>query len=259
MAVATRAASPALHALRIASASRGKAKREPRAACRKEIMDPVYEPCSGSELASGRADLLPSPTRKTAGKQRRKPKQERSRATVDAILDAAARILRRHGPKGLTTAAIAARAGVSVGSIYDYFPTKDAIVIALAKALLDDDVRAIQHALAQPSSDPIRLVVRTLIIRHRADRAYRRKVMSAHIGAGLAGEHAETVQAAISLILERLPEIEAPAPLAVFVASHSVLGVCRALVDERAGLELDAADLETALLSIVDAALRGPS
>lgn len=64
-------------------------------------------------------------------KPRKKPKQERSQKTVDYILEGAARVLDKNGLKGLNTNAIAKEAGVSVGSLYQYFPTKEAIVAAL--------------------------------------------------------------------------------------------------------------------------------
>ena len=62
---------------------------------------------------------------------RKRPVQRRSAATVDAILEAAARILESAGLAGYTTNAIAARAGVSVGSLYQYFPNRDALTAAL--------------------------------------------------------------------------------------------------------------------------------
>ena len=62
---------------------------------------------------------------------RKLPAQSRSTATVDAVLEAAARILERHGFEGYTTNAIAERAGVSIGSFYQYFPNKDAVTVAL--------------------------------------------------------------------------------------------------------------------------------
>ena len=62
---------------------------------------------------------------------RKRPKQERSGATVEAILEAAAQIFERHGYAAGTTNRIAARAGVSIGSLYQYFPNKDAILVAL--------------------------------------------------------------------------------------------------------------------------------
>ena len=62
---------------------------------------------------------------------RKQPVQSRSSKTVDVILEAAAHILEERGFDGYTTNAIAERAGVSIGSLYQYFPGKDAITIAL--------------------------------------------------------------------------------------------------------------------------------
>jgi len=62
---------------------------------------------------------------------RKEPRQERSKDTVGNILRAAARILTRDGYEGATTNRIAEVAGVSVGSLYQYFPNKDSIVAAL--------------------------------------------------------------------------------------------------------------------------------
>ncbi len=66
-------------------------------------------------------------------KPRKKPHQQRARATVDAILEAAAQVFEREGYDGTTTDRIADRAGVSVGSLYQYFPSKDAILVMLAE------------------------------------------------------------------------------------------------------------------------------
>ncbi len=62
---------------------------------------------------------------------RKKPSQGRSRATVNAVLAAAAHILEDRGLGGFNTNAVAERAGVSIGSLYQYFPSKDAILVAL--------------------------------------------------------------------------------------------------------------------------------
>jgi AcrR family transcriptional regulator len=63
--------------------------------------------------------------------RRRSPQQGRARATVADILEATARIIERDGYDALTTNAIARVAGVGVGSLYQYFPTKEAVVEAL--------------------------------------------------------------------------------------------------------------------------------
>ena len=62
---------------------------------------------------------------------RKQPSQRRSRETVAVILEAAARILAKDGLAGFNTNAVAERAGVSVGSIYQYFPNKDALTLSL--------------------------------------------------------------------------------------------------------------------------------
>lgn len=59
---------------------------------------------------------------------RKKPKQERSKATVEVIVEATTRIIEESGLAGLTTNHVARRAGVSVGSLYQYFPDKAALV-----------------------------------------------------------------------------------------------------------------------------------
>jgi AcrR family transcriptional regulator len=89
---------------------------------------------------------MSSQTRFAALKPRKTPAQSRSAATVDAIVEAAARILETKGLPGYTTNAISQRAGVSVGSLYQYFPGRDAITRSLVlretSALLADVDRA---------------------------------------------------------------------------------------------------------------------
>lgn len=68
---------------------------------------------------------------------KKRPAQARSKATFQAILDAAARILEDEGYVGLTTNRIASVAGVGIASVYEYFPGKEAIVAALAERELD--------------------------------------------------------------------------------------------------------------------------
>lgn len=78
---------------------------------------------------------------------RRTPSQMRSRDTVGAILTAAARVFASRGYAGANTNLIAERAGVSVGSLYEYFSNKDAILVALTQAHLDH-VRGIFREIA---------------------------------------------------------------------------------------------------------------
>lgn len=68
---------------------------------------------------------------KTCRTPRRSPRQSRSKATVDAIFQATIQVLERHDFEGLTTTRVARRAGVSVGTFYQYYPNKDALLIAV--------------------------------------------------------------------------------------------------------------------------------
>jgi AcrR family transcriptional regulator len=74
----------------------------------------------------------PMPRRSvTATSPRKLPKQARSSRLVEAILQAAVRVLERDGAAGFTTVRVAERAGVSVGSLYQYFPNKQSILVRL--------------------------------------------------------------------------------------------------------------------------------
>src|ERR1043165_2407897 len=67
----------------------------------------------------------------THDRMRREPRQGRSRQTVQAVLGAVPRVIRREGVDAVTTNRIAEAAGVSIGSLYQYFPDKKAIFTAL--------------------------------------------------------------------------------------------------------------------------------
>ncbi len=97
---------------------------------------------------------------------RKRPRQRRSRQTVDAILDAAARVFSQRGYAGGTTNHIAAAAGVSVGSLYDYFPNKDAILVALVERQLATMVDRVQDHLrsARESAGSLEGLLRRFVV-----------------------------------------------------------------------------------------------
>jgi AcrR family transcriptional regulator len=80
---------------------------------------------------------------------RKRPRQARAQATFDAVLEAAAALIARQGYAATTTNHIAARAGVSVGSLYQYFPNKTAILVGL----LERHIREMQPAIAAALAD----------------------------------------------------------------------------------------------------------
>jgi AcrR family transcriptional regulator len=98
---------------------------------------------------------------------RKQPRQERSSKVVDRILDAALTLTREQGTKTPTTLAIAQRAGLSVGSVYQYFPNKEAILLDLARRWLSSfpEVIARRIKVAPPTNrDEFRQEVRKLFI-----------------------------------------------------------------------------------------------
>ncbi len=76
---------------------------------------------------------------------RKLPRQPRAQVTVDAIVTAVERVLEQHGAAGLTTNRVAEIAGVSIGSLYQYFPNKEALVGAVIE-------RYVGHTFAQCSA-----------------------------------------------------------------------------------------------------------
>ncbi len=103
-------------------------------------------------------------------KPRKSARQARSADTIAVIVEAAARILEAAGLAGFTTNAIAERAGVSVGSLYQYFPNKDAITRALIRReleTLEAAVSAIDPVHGVPT--PLTRLV-TIAVKQQLDR-----------------------------------------------------------------------------------------
>lgn len=96
---------------------------------------------------------------------RKRPHQQRSAATVDAILEAA-RILERKGLDALTTNAVAELAGVSIGSLYQYFPGKAAILAELIRRerlILLAGIDRIAHAPGDSLKDDVCSLIRIAV------------------------------------------------------------------------------------------------
>jgi AcrR family transcriptional regulator len=92
---------------------------------------------------------------------RKQPTQARSKATVGAIVEAAARILSDQGWAGFTTNKVAEAAGVSIGSYYQYFPDKYSLIEAILDRHFDDCRLVMKNALA--GEKPLSLFVEELI------------------------------------------------------------------------------------------------
>jgi AcrR family transcriptional regulator len=110
----------------------------------------------------------------TSASPRKAPRQERSRRTVERILDAAARIFHEQGYTAATTNDIADEAEVSIGSLYQYFPNKDAVLVALTRRHIESATAGLADLLGRLRADAgfewiLRQVVDFLVEQHDLD------------------------------------------------------------------------------------------
>ena len=148
--------------------------------------------------------------------RRRARRQERGLRRVDDILAAAAQTFAEMGYEGATVAAIAARAEVSPGSLYQFFPNKEAIAHALAERYVAE-VRAIHEATlagsAVSAALPVALdrVVDPIVAFNRAHPAFAALAGGAHaspqLAEVLAGLHEEVIRLLDSFVAERAPHL----------------------------------------------------
>jgi AcrR family transcriptional regulator len=136
-------------------------------------------------------------------RMRKRPSQGRSRVTVTSILEAADRILRADGYEAASTNRVARVAGFSVGSLYQYFSDKQAIV----GALIDRELRAEAEALAQlldqePRRSAVELATEAfrLLVTRRSSRAHLHRTLDSHaaeLGASGIVEHLVAAQSPV--------------------------------------------------------------
>lgn len=96
-------------------------------------------------------------------KPRKRPTQARARFTVRAIFDSYVRIWQRDGWDKLTTRAVALEAGVAIGTLYDYFPGKEALHSAYVRHCIETLIQAVDEKVVQPSDLDWRQRLRLLI------------------------------------------------------------------------------------------------
>ncbi|WP_454734536.1 TetR/AcrR family transcriptional regulator [Cupriavidus necator] len=105
----------------------------------------------------------PKPPAAPRSKPLKRPSQQRAHFTVNAIYDAFVRIWRRHGWEGVTTRAVALEAGFSVGTLYEYFPSKEALVSGYVRHTVESLLARIDAEVTQQSDADWRTRVRRLV------------------------------------------------------------------------------------------------
>ena len=122
-------------------------------------------------------DTTPSPSKPDPAGERRVPTQERSRLRLSAVLDATAELIDEIGPEAVTTGVIAARAGVSVGWLYDFFPNREAVFDAVMARSIESVTpladRVHTEFADRPWQEGLRAVVDALFDFYRTDPGFR--------------------------------------------------------------------------------------
>lgn len=188
---------------------------------------------------------------------RRVPRQERSKILVDCIRIAASEILRKDGPKALTTNNIAARAGVSIGSLYQYFANKEQILEEVFREQvhrrMEDSREWADWVATLPLRDVIRLTVERSVQQHREFHSFHPEFYQKHhreLDIGLRplddSEDDQGEPIAVTWLREvfenRIDELRVPdARLAAVSLAHGISAILHGLVENEQGLLYDEA------------------
>ncbi|MGB6744732.1 MAG: TetR/AcrR family transcriptional regulator [Terracidiphilus sp.] len=170
---------------------------------------------------------------------RKSPVQARSAASVDAILKATVQVLLRVGKEKLTTTRVAARAGVSVGTLYQYFPNKSALLRAAMRLHLEEILAEVDKVCIAQRGQPVEqmaeaLAVAFLAVKMRDPKKSRAlyAVSSDVEGAKIAASAVTRVNYAIIGLLRSAPEaLKTDLQLMATVLQSTIAGMKRQLLE----------------------------
>lgn len=203
---------------------------------------------------------------KTTVEPRKSPRQSRSQATVDAILDATARVLVERGHAATNTNLVAERAGVSVGSLYQYFPNKIALINALqarhAREMMLAMERAFEPRHGERLREAIARVIEASVEGHRVDADLHRALQQCEELGLPDHDHDEAHDKIEELVRQLLAahrdEISVTSvEIAAFTLTHALHGLVHAAVLDRPNrISLKAATRE--MIRLADSYLGAP-
>ena len=201
---------------------------------------------------------VPRRKAKPVDPKRRIPQRAGSTATVEAIYEATARILQTGGRDALNTNLIAEKTGISVGTLYGYFPNKDAILLDMARRELDALRDLVGAALLDETSeepDPVRRAIRALVKGYGRRGKVRRILMETLFAHGGSEEMARPVHEIADLVLRHrervLPQgVSMPSGIGMFVITRAVDSVIRTAVYDAVPF-LESRAFEDELLKLV--------
>ena len=176
---------------------------------------------------------------------RKTPLQSRSAVTVEAIFEATVQVLLRDGLEKLTTTKIAERAGVSVGTLYQYYPHKQALLHAVLSRHLGGVTEAIEEACEANRGQSLKTMVRGMVTAFLDAKMLRREVsLALYVIASDLGSEAilasmrTRVTAALTGMLKTAPQVRFPElEFTAFVFYSSLAGAMRAFMEAGASGE----------------------
>ncbi|KTT03495.1 TetR family transcriptional regulator [Pseudomonas oryzihabitans] len=165
---------------------------------------------------------------------RKIPRQARSANTLAVIVEATARILEERGMGGFTTNAVAERAGVSIGSLYQYFPSKEALLGALIVREASGFIADSERALALASGAEILAGLIGAAVRHQLQRPALARLLDIEEARLPHDKERYEVLLRLREILAtalRHPDLRLPPDLSIAQVADDVLAIIRGLAD----------------------------
>ena len=185
---------------------------------------------------------------------RKAPRQSRSANTVNVILDATARILVERGYAATSTNAVAERAGVSVGSLYQYFPNKDALIAALHARHIEQMKTVMEavftRAMTSSLDSALTELIEGAVEAHRVDADLHSVLEQQLAGLDVVAVHDKFDEAmqdrVVALLAHHREEVTVPdLRLAAFMLIHSAHALIHAVIKQRPrGVSLKTATAE---------------
>jgi AcrR family transcriptional regulator len=164
---------------------------------------------------------------------RKAPVQERAAATVTAILDAVEQHLEKSGERGLNTNRVAELAGVSIGTLYQYYPNKEALVGAVQERYLSRTLAFCRAVLAGAATVPIAVAIErtadALVAAYRTQRPIQRWLNDLRSAAAFQEQYRAMLEQFVdelAAFLAARPDVRFPdAHAAAYVLVHGIHGI----------------------------------
>jgi AcrR family transcriptional regulator len=175
----------------------------------------------------------------TAFEPRKTPVQERSTATVEAISAATIQVLLTHGAERLTTTRVAERAGVSVGTLYQYYPNKQSLLFAVLENHFNNVASRVEAACEHASRKPLKEMIQEMVEAF-VDAKMERAEISAALyrvapdvgGPALLKRIGQRTRKAVEAALETAPDIKSPPDkFAIETMLSAMSGAMRSLLE----------------------------